>query len=138
MEQEDTIIENIIEQLKTVVTDKDVKVVKSKDFTEDRGKYMVVVSIEGVQNVNPLLKDYKFLLKIMVDFFIKDDPEGYDFKKTEKEIWNFMQSEYLVTRMNLTNIEEGIVGCFLDDKIEAIDETSNVAYLTYNLIGSWD
>ena len=86
MEQEETIIQNLIAQLKEVITNKDVKVISSNDFTEERDDYMVVVGINSVTNIHAYLKDYRFGLRILIDFFIKDDPDAYKFTQTKNEV----------------------------------------------------
>lgn len=138
MKQEKTIIQNLIAQLNTVVNNKKVKINAKEDYKEGRQPYQVVCGVRSVQNINPGLMDYKIGLRILIDFFIKDDREGYFFKKVENQIWNYIQKTYLLTRMNLTNIEEGIVGCFLDDMKEVNDENSHQCYIDLQLIGSWD
>lgn len=138
MEKQNTIINNLIAILKTVVTDRNVKIVSNLDYSEQRDPYMVVVGISNIQNVNPLLKDYKFDLRILVDFFVQDDPEAHFFKKTRDQIWNYIQTKYLTSRLNFGEIEEGIVGMFLDGKTTNTNTQSNQCYIDLNVIGSWD
>ena len=138
MEQEDTIIENLMKQLETVISNKKVKINKLKDYKEERGEKQVVVGITSVTNHNFGLMDYDFTLRILIDFFIKDDTEGYFFNETKKKVFDFIQKHYLLTRANYADLEQGIVCVVLEDKLDNKTESSQQCYIDLKLIGSWD
>ena len=138
MKIEQDILEALKEQLTNVVTNSNVNVSLSKDYQEERDPFMVVLSIPSFQVINVGLKDYKIILKIIVDFFIEDDKEGYFYNEAKDQIQEYIENEYLLTRTKLQNIHESIVGMFLEDVKEFVTETSNRCEMYYSLISSSD
>lgn len=138
MQIEQEILGSLKEQLTNVVTNKKVCVITSKNYQEKRKPYMVVLDIPSFQVVNVGLKDYKITLKIIVDFFIDDDKEGYFFNETRDQIQDYLEKEYLLTRKKLTNIHESIVGMFLDDVKCFVTQSSNRCEMYYSLISTSD
>ena len=106
MKIEQDILEALKEQLTTVVTNNKVNVALAKDFQEERDPFMVVLKIDSFQVINVGLKDYKIILKIVVDFFIDDDEEGHFFNETRDQIQQYLENEYLLTRTKLQNIHQ--------------------------------
>ena len=138
MAYQDEILETFKTNLENNITNKKVRVATSLQNDEQRKPFGVVISIGQVVNINPMLDDYQFIVDILIDFFIKDDLEGHFWEQTKDEIWDFIEEEYLLTRMKLTNIEEGIVGCFLDDKVNTSNDVSNREIITLQLVMSKD
>lgn len=64
----------------------DATIIDAANFSEERTSNMVVVGIDGIEQVNVGLPDYKYTLNITVDTFIEDDPEGILFDNTVKYI----------------------------------------------------
>lgn len=138
MQIEQEILESLKEQLTNVVTNNNVCVITSKDYQEQRDPFMVVLGIPSFQVVNVGLKDYKITLKIIVDFFIDNDKEGYFFNETRDQVQDYLEKEYLLTRNKLTNIHESIVGMFLDDVKCFTTQSSNRCEMYYSLISTSD
>lgn len=138
MQLEENILEALKEQLIEEISNENVRVLKSSDYQEERIPFMVILGIDGFEVVNVGLKDYKLTLKIIIDFFIEDDKEGYFQKQTRDQIYDYMQRNYLLTRNKLQNIDESIVGCFLDDVKNFITDESNRTEIYYTLISSSD
>lgn len=141
MQIQEDILNSLKTQLVETISNNDVMVLKTSEYQQERVPFMVIVGIDGYEifsNAHVGLKDYRITLKIIVDFFIEDDKEGYIFKQTCNQIQNFMQENYLLTRMNLTNIHESIVGCFLDDVKHFVTDESNRTEIYYQLISSSD
>lgn len=138
MKVEKEILQNLETILKTVVTNKDVEVAQAQDYEDQRDKYMVVVKCDNVTNINPDLKDYRFSIRIIIDFFIEDDPKAQLFNDTRDEIYQYIEERFLTTRLNLGQIQEGIVYCGLDDVDNTTTDDSHRCEITLELIGSWD
>lgn len=134
--------EIILNNLKTIITnqikDKKVKVALNTDFEDQREPYMVAIGCSSIENMNPHLMDYRFTIKIVIDFFIEDDKEGYFFKKTRDQLYEYIQKHFILTRNNLSQIEEGIVYCGLDNYENMLTESSNRCQIYLQLVGSWD
>ena len=141
MQIQEDILNSLKTQIKNAVTNDNVMVLKTSEYQQEREPFMVIIGIDGYElfgNAHVGLKDYRITLKIIVDFFIEDDKEGYFFKQTCNQIQNFMQENYLLTRMKLTDIHESIVGCFLDDVKHFVTDESNRTEIYYTLISSSD
>lgn len=113
-------------------------VLKASDYQDERIPFMVIVGIDEYQVINVGCKDYRLTLKVVIDFFIEDDKEGYFFNQTRDQIEKYMEDNYLLTRNKLTNIEESIVGCFLEEEKNFVTDESNRAEIYYELISSSD
>lgn len=141
MQIQEDILDSLKTKLTNAISNSKVKVLKTSEYQQERVPFMVIVGIDGYEIFNNMhvgLKDYRITLKIIIDFFIEDDKEGYFFKQTCNQIQNFMQENYLLTRMKLTDIHESIVGCFLDDVKHFVTDESNRTEIYYQLVSSSD
>lgn len=139
MAYQDDIRETFKENLQNIVTNPDVRVATTLEQMEERPPFAVVVGIEDVKNVNPLLDDYQFTVKILIDFYIKDDKEGFFFTQTRQQITDYLRI-YLKDKTKLPQFfgNENIVGMFLDDSVNTMTESSNQCFIILRVIGSWD
>lgn len=138
MKIEQDILESLKEQITNIVTNSNVNVSLSKDYQEQRDPFMVVLSISSFDVINVGLKDYKIILKIIVDFFIDKDRQGYFFNQTKDQIQEYLEKEYLLTRKKLQNIHQSIVGMFLEDVKYFTTDSSNRCEMYYSLISTSD
>ena len=138
MKLQENILDSLKEQITNTITNQKVRVLKTSEYQEDRIPFMVILGIDSYDVINVGLKDYKITLKIIIDFFIEDDKEGYFYKQTCDQIQDYMQSNYLLTRTKLSNIDQSIVGCFLDDIKHFVTDESNRTEIYYTLISSSD
>lgn len=138
MKLQDNILESLKEQFTDLISNENVMVLKASDYQDERIPFMVIVGIDEYQVINVGCKDYRLTLKVVIDFFIEDDKEGYFFNQTRDQIEKYMEDNYLLTRNKLTNIEESIVGCFLEEEKNFVTDESNRAEIYYELISSSD
>lgn len=135
MKEEEQIIETFVEKINQI-TDDDVFVINSKNFEEDRQPFVVVIGITSVENINPLLPDYRMHLKILIDCYIADDKGGYKFNSTKESICNWIE-EYLLDKTKLPELNEGLVGMFLEGQENNLTQESNQTTLRIQLITSY-
>ena len=90
MQLEENILEALKEQLIEEISNENVMVLKSSDYQDERIPFMVILGIDNYEVVNVGLKDYKLTLKIIIDFFIEDDREGFFQKQTRDQIQDYM------------------------------------------------
>lgn len=135
MKEEEQIIETFVEKLNEI-TDDDVIVINSKDFEEDREPFIVAVGITSVENINPLLPDYRMHLKILIDFFITEDKVGHKFNQTKETICNWVE-QYLLNKNKLPELDEAIVGLFLEGQENNLTQSSNQTTLRLQVITSY-
>lgn len=135
MKEEEQIIETFVEKLNEI-TDDDVIVINSKDFEEDREPFIVAVGITSVENINPLLPDYRMHLKILIDFFITEDKVGHKFNQTKETICNWVE-QYLLNKNKLPELDEAIVGLFLEGQENNLTQSSNQTILRLQVITSY-
>lgn len=138
MAYQDEILETFKTNLENNVTNKKVRVATSLQNDEQRKPFAVVVSIGQVVNINPMLDDYQFIVDILIDFFIKDDEEGYYYKQTRDEIIEYLKV-YLNDKTKLEQFfgNDNIVGLFLNDCRNQVSEGSNQTLIQLRVIGSW-
>lgn len=139
MAYQDEIRETFKTNLEGIISNNKVKVRTTEDQTEERPPFAVAVAIDEVKNINPLLDDYQFTVRILIDFYIKDDKEGFSFIQTRQEITDYLRI-YLKDKTKLPQFfgNENIVGMFLDDIVNNVTETSNQCFIILRVIGSWD
>lgn len=77
------IINSIVNLLSDI---EDATTICYNDFTEERKFNMIVIGIDGVEQVNFQLPDYSYDMTILVDTFIDDDNNGTIFKSTVDEV----------------------------------------------------
>ena len=135
MKEEEQIIQTFIEKL-IQITDDEVAVINSKDFTDDRGHSTVAVGITSVENINPLLPDYRMHLKILIDFFIADDKAADKFNQTKETICNWVE-EYLLNKNKLPELDQAIVGLFLEGQDNGLTQSSYQTALRLQVITSY-
>lgn len=135
MKEEEQIVQTFVEKINQI-TDDNVFVSNSTDFSEERAPYTVTVRMTGVENINPLLPDYRMHLKILIDFYIADDEGGYKFNKTKETICNWVE-EYLLNKQKLPELDEAIVGLFLEGQDNGLTQTSNQTALRLQVITSY-
>lgn len=135
MKEEEQIIQTFIEKLNQI-TDDEVDVINSKDFTDDRGPSTVAVGITSVENINPLLPDYRMHLKILIDFYIADDKAADKFNQTKETICNWVE-EYLLNKNKLPELDEAIVGLFLEGQENGLTQSSYQTALRLQVITSY-
>lgn len=135
MKEEEQIIQTFVEKINQI-TDDDVVVINSKDFEDDREPFVVAVGITGVENINPLLPDYRMHLKILIDFYIADDKGAYKFNKTKETICDWVE-EYLLNKGKLPELDEAIVGLFLEGQDNNLTQNSNQTALRLQVITSY-
>ena len=139
MAYQDDIRETFKENLLNVVDNDQVRVATILQKVDERPPFVVVVRVTDVKNINPLLDDYQFTVQILIDFFIKDDQEGYLFTQTREKITDYLRI-YLKDKTKLPQFfgNENIVGMFLDSSDNNVSDTSNQTVITLKVIGSWD
>lgn len=139
MAYQDDIRETFKNNLTKVVTNENVRVATVLQNVEERPPFAVVVRIVDIKNVNPLLDDYQFTVQILIDFYIKDDKDGFFFQQTREQITDYLRI-YLKDKTKLPEFfgNENIVGMFLDSEDNNITETSNQTFIILKVIGSWD
>lgn len=135
MKEEEQIIQTFVEKINQI-TDDDVNVINSKDYTDDRGPCTVAIGITSVENINPLLPDYRMHLKILIDFFIADDRASADFNETKETICNWVE-EYLIDKRRLPELDEAIVGLFLEGQDNNQTQSSYQTALRLQVITSY-
>ena len=135
MKEEEHIIQTFVEKINQITAD-DVAVINSKNFEEDREPFIVAVGITGVENINPLLPDYRMHLKILIDFFIAEDKVGHKFNQTKDTICNWVE-EYLLDKKRLPELDEAIVGLFLEGQENNLTQSSNQTVLRLQVITSY-
>ena len=135
MKEEEQIIQTFVEKLNQI-TDDDVDVINSKDFTDDRGSFTIAVGITGVENINPLLPDYRMHLKILIDFFIADDKAADKFDKTKRVVCDWVE-EYLLNKKRVPQLDEAIVGLFLEGQENGLAQSSYQTVLRLQVITSY-
>ena len=94
---------NLMVQKIDEATDDVVDVISTDDYTEERTDYMVAIGITETQQAshgNPFLPDYEYTLNILIDCFISNDKEGYQFEKTKNEVLDFLEP-YIMDRSKL-------------------------------------
>ena len=82
MKLQDNILESLKEQFTDLISNENVMVLKASDYQDERIPFMVIVGIDEYQVINVGCKDYRLTLKVVIDFFIEDDKEGYFFNQT--------------------------------------------------------
>lgn len=135
MKEEEHIIQTFVDKLNQITGD-DVAVINSKDFEEDREPFVVAVGITSVENINPLLPDYRMHLKILIDFFIAEDKVGHRFNQTKETICDWVE-EYLLNKNKLPELDGAIVGLFLEGQENNLTQTSNQTVLRLQVITSY-
>ena len=140
LSKEKELIELIVQKLDEV-TDDFVKVISTDDYTEERSDYMIAVGITETQQAshgNPFLPDYEYALNILIDCFIADDKQGYQFEKTKSEVLDFLEP-YIMDRTRLGELFEQIpvVGFFLNGISNTTSEQSNKAIISFRVIASY-
>ena len=135
MKEEEQIIETFVEKINQI-TDDDVSVINSKNFEDERDPFVVAVGITSVENINPLLPDYRMHLKILIDCFIANDKGGYKFNKTKKDICDWVE-DYLLNKSKLYQLGEGIVGLFLQGQENNLTQSSNQTIVRLQVITSY-
>lgn len=135
MKEEEKIIQTFIDKINEI-TDDDVAVMNSKDFEEDREPFIVAVGITSVENINPLLPDYRMHLKILIDFFIAEDKSAHKFNQTKDTICGWVE-EYLLNKNKLSELDEAIVGLFLEGQENNLTQSSNQTALRLQVITSY-
>ena len=138
MKVQQNVLENLKQQLIEQISNNEVSVLLSSDYQEERIPFMVILGFDSHEVINVGLKDYRLHLKIIVDFFIEDDREGYFFKQTKDQIEEYIEKKYLLTRNNFDKLDQSIVGFFLEDAKNFVTDESNRAELYYQLISSSD
>lgn len=139
MAYQDDIRETFKENLQNIVTNSNVRVSTVLEQMEERPPFAVVVKVLDVKNVNPLLDDYQFTVQILIDFYIKDDKEGFFFTQTRQQITDYLRI-YSKDKSKLPQFfgNENIVGMFLDESVNNITESSHQCFIILRVIGSWD
>lgn len=135
MKEEEQIIQTFVEKINQI-TDDGVNVINSKDYTDDRGPCTVAIGITSVENINPLLPDYRMHLKILIDFFIADDRASAKFNETKETICNWVE-EYLIDKRRLPELDEAIVGLFLEGQDNNQTQISYQTALRLQVITSY-
>lgn len=137
MRQERELIQKFIEKLDAITKD-DVRVIASKEFSEERDNNMVVVGITNVTNVNPTLPDYDFTVQILIDSFIKDDTNGEKHDQIVETVDDYLET-VLNDQSKLPQLFDDIpiVGMFLIGKTNTASEESHQTFITLQCIGSY-
>lgn len=139
MAYQDDIREIFKENLTQLITSDKVRVASTLDQVGERPPFVVVVGIDDVKNINPMFDDYQFTVKILIDFYIKDDKEGYFFTTIRDQISNYLRI-YLNDKTKLPEFfgNENIVGMFLEGVDNNTTQYSNQTFIILKVIGSWD
>ena len=135
MKEEEQIIQTFVEKINQI-TNNDVVVIDSKNFEEDRDPFVVAIGITGVENINPLLPDYRMHLKILIDFYIADDKGGYNFNQAKETICDWVEG-YLLDKTKLHQLGDEIVGLFLEGQENNLTQNSNQTILKLQVITSY-
>ena len=112
--------------------------ISADDFSQDRQSNMIVVGITNTEKIYPMTQDYKYILSVIVDSFIQDDPQG-EYLNSLKNMIDGKIASIAVNRQLLTEIFEEIpiVGFIQAGKEFSINEASNRIQYTFQLFGSY-
>ena len=137
LDKEKELVELIVQKVDEA-TDQNVKVISTDDYTEEREDYMVAIGITNTNQVNPFLPDYQYTLNILIDCFIDNDKQGYQFEKTKKEVLNYFE-DYLMDKTRLGQLFEDIpvVGFFLNGISNSTSQQSNKSVISFQVIASY-
>ena len=129
----DVIVQKIDEH-----TSQNVRVISSDDYTEEREDYMIAIGITNTNQVNPFLPDYEYTLNILIDCFISNDKQGYQFEQTKKEVLDYLEP-YIMDRTRLGQLFDPIpvVGFFLNGITNTTSTQSNKSIISFQVIASY-
>ena len=133
----DRITKDFIDRLSTELEDK-ATVISSQDFTEEREANMVVVGIEGVEQMNYRLPDFRHKVTIVVDSFIDEDPDGETFESICEAVEKCLEGVTSGTDSldSFFNPENNVVGLLYDGRTDTILDGSHHAIYRYDVITS--
>ena len=119
-------------------TSENVRVISSDDYTEEREDYMIAIGITNTNQVNPFLPDYEYTLNILIDCFISNDKQGYQFEQTKKEVLDYLEP-FIMDRTRLGQLFEAIpvVGFFLNGITNTTSTQSNKSIISFQVIASY-
>lgn len=137
MREQRDLIAKFVEKL-DAITAQDVKVIPSREFSEEREENMVLVGVTNVTNVNPTLPDYDFTVQILVDNFIKGDEAGYKHDQIVEAIDDYLEI-YLNDQSRLAELFDDIpiVGMFILSETNSATDQSHQTFIQLQVIGSW-
>ena len=129
---------NLLVQKIDEATDDKVKVISTDDYTEERQDYMVAIGITNTVQMNQFLPDYDYTVNILIDCYIDNDKEGYQFEKTKKEVLSYLE-DYIMDKTRLGELFESIpvVGFFLNGITNTTSEESNKSIISLRVVASY-
>ena len=137
MREQRDLIAKFVEKLDAVTTE-DVRVIASREFSEEREENMVLVGVTNVTNVNPTLPDYDFTVQILIDNFIKGDEDGYKHDQIVAAVEDYLEI-YLNDQSRLAELFDDIpiVGMFMLSESNSATDQSHQTFIQLQVIGSW-
>ena len=137
MREQRDLIAKFVEKLDAVTTE-DVRVIASREFSEEREENMVLVGVTNVTNVNPTLPDYDFTVQILIDNFIKGDEDGYKHDQIVAAVEDYLEI-YLNDQSRLAELFDDIpiVGMFMLSETNSATDQSHQTFIQLQVIGSW-
>ena len=129
---------NLLVQKIDEVTDDNVMVISTDDYTEERQDYMVAIGITNTVQMNQFLPDYDYTVNILIDCFIDNDKEGYQFEKTKSEVLSYLE-DYIMDKTRLGELFETIpvVGFFLNGITNTTSTQSNKSIISLRVVASY-
>ena len=129
---------NLLVQKIDEATDDNVMVISTDDYTEERQDYMIAIGITNTVQMNQFLPDYDYTVNILIDCYIDNDKEGYQFEKTKSEVLSYLE-DYIMDKTRLGELFETIpvVGFFLNGITNTTSTQSNKSIISLRVVASY-
>ena len=137
LDKEIEVVELLVKKIDQQTGD-NIQVIKSNDFTEERGSFIVVIGITSSTQVNFGLPDYQYNVQINIDCFIDEDKEGYIFEQTKNQILSYLETFIMdQSRLNELFDDIPIVGLIFDGISTSVTQESNKCMIQFKAIASY-
>lgn len=137
LDKEKDLIKLLVQKIDEA-TDENVMVISTDDYTEERQDYMVAIGITNTVQMNQFLPDYNYTVNILIDCYIDNDKEGYQFEKTKSEVLSYLEP-FIMDKTRLGELFEPIpvVGFFLNGITNTTSTQSNKSIISFSVIASY-
>lgn len=137
LDKEKDLIKLLVQKIDEA-TDENVMVISTDDYTEERQDYMVAIGITNTVQMNQFLPDYNYTVNILIDCYIDNDKEGYQFEKTKSEVLSYLEP-FVMDKTRLGELFEPIpvVGFFLNGITNTTSTQSNKSIISFSVIASY-
>lgn len=137
LDKEKDLIKLLVQKIDEA-TDENVMVISTDDYTEERQDYMVAIGITNTVQMNQFLPDYNYTVNILIDCYIDNDKEGYQFEKTKSEVLSYLEP-FVMDKTRLSELFEPIpvVGFFLNGITNTTSTQSNKSIISFSVIASY-